>query len=262
MNRNLGVGSWPARRAALSPRRRAYWFNECWVSYEQLHNRTTRLANALIDRGVQQGDRVAYLGHNHPAALETLFACGIVGATYVPIHPGFNDESIQRILAEAQPKLIVASPEFLARVSLAAGVLEHCQLVCTADAVGEWESFDSLINESSMAAIDRVIDLKETCVLAFTSGTTGPNKGVRLSHENMLWNAMNTLTSVDYRRDDVLLSCAPLYRMGGLGFTLSMLLKGGACVIQQEAHPEGLVSLVERHGVTVLFDARKTCRAT
>ena len=45
-----------------------------------------RLANALRDRGVAKGDRVAYLGENHPSFVETFFACGLLGAIFVPLN--------------------------------------------------------------------------------------------------------------------------------------------------------------------------------
>lgn len=84
--RNEGLGSWPARRARKTPHRTALIHGTTTVSYAALHERTTRLAHALRALGVRRGDRVAYLGPNHPSFLEALFAAGLLGALFVPLN--------------------------------------------------------------------------------------------------------------------------------------------------------------------------------
>jgi len=82
--RNQGTGSWPARRARMSPDRTALIHDGRALSYAALHDRVTRLARALDGLGVTRGDRVAYLGPNRPELAETLFAAGALGAVLVP----------------------------------------------------------------------------------------------------------------------------------------------------------------------------------
>jgi fatty-acyl-CoA synthase len=69
--RNNGVGSWIVRRACGTPDRVAVLHGDDRLTYARLHDRVTRLAHGLRGLGVQRGDRVAYLGPNHPAFLET-----------------------------------------------------------------------------------------------------------------------------------------------------------------------------------------------
>jgi fatty-acyl-CoA synthase len=95
MHRNVGLGSWIARQARTRPGKVALWFREQPITYARLDARITRLARALDALGVRAGDRVAYLGDNHPAAFETLFACGVLGAVYVPLHPGFDASALE-----------------------------------------------------------------------------------------------------------------------------------------------------------------------
>lgn len=84
--RNHGIGSWTARRARKSPDRMALVHGATRRTYAQLHDRTTRLAHHLRSLGVRPGDRVAFLGPNHPAFLETLFASGQLGAVFLPLN--------------------------------------------------------------------------------------------------------------------------------------------------------------------------------
>src|SRR5690606_39700602 len=59
-----------ARRAELTPRRRALWWQGAWFSYAELNDRAVRMASALLDAGVKRGDRVAILAHNHVAHID------------------------------------------------------------------------------------------------------------------------------------------------------------------------------------------------
>ncbi|HEY1628003.1 MAG TPA: AMP-binding protein [Streptosporangiaceae bacterium] len=83
---NQGIGSWTARRARKTPGRTALIHEERAVSYADLHDRSTRLAHALRALGIASGDRVAFLGPNHPSFLLTLFACGQLGAVFLPLN--------------------------------------------------------------------------------------------------------------------------------------------------------------------------------
>src|SRR5690625_6172733 len=81
---NQGIGDWIHRRQIKSAGRIAVTAGERELTYEQFGERINRLANALVERGVQPGERVAYLGENSVEFLETLFALGSIGAVFVP----------------------------------------------------------------------------------------------------------------------------------------------------------------------------------
>src|SRR5215831_17733339 len=103
--RNNGVGSWIARRARRTPDRVAVLHGDDRLTYAQLHDRVTRLAHGLRGLGVRRGDRVAYLGPNHPAFLETLFAAGTLGAILVPLNarlavPELAPAEVENVLRE------------------------------------------------------------------------------------------------------------------------------------------------------------------
>ena len=76
---NFGVGSWIERRARIAPEKLALVGDDRSLTYAELAGRVRRLANGLRRLGVGRGDRVAWLGPNHPAFLEALFASGLVG---------------------------------------------------------------------------------------------------------------------------------------------------------------------------------------
>src|SRR6476620_992146 len=106
---NFGIGSWLQRRRPKSGNKTAIIAGDRELSYEQLAERSSRLANAFRDRGVARGDRVAYLGENDPSFLETLFACGLAGAVFVPLNTRLAPPEIQFQLRDSGAVLMVHS---------------------------------------------------------------------------------------------------------------------------------------------------------
>ncbi|MFP3547711.1 AMP-binding protein, partial [Rhizobium sp. SIMBA_035] len=92
---NNGVGSWLHRRRIKSAAKVALISGERTLSYAELADRADRLADALHNRGVRKGDRVAYLGENHPSFVETFFACGLLGAIFVPLNTRLTAHELQ-----------------------------------------------------------------------------------------------------------------------------------------------------------------------
>ncbi|MFZ0171374.1 MAG: AMP-binding protein, partial [Acidimicrobiales bacterium] len=83
---DVSLGGWFAQRARLTPDRRCLTFEgETWT-YATMQERIDRTAAALRDGGVRHGDRVAYLGLNHPAFFETMFGTAWIGAIFVPLN--------------------------------------------------------------------------------------------------------------------------------------------------------------------------------
>jgi len=91
-------------------------------------------------------------------------------------------------------------------------------------------------------------------MIQYTSGTTGRPKGVMLTHGNIIWNVYNLLVDVDVRSDEVALVTAPLFHTAALNQVLfPTLLKGGTALIEAKFDPDRAISLIEEHGVTLLF---------
>src|SRR5690242_17820206 len=109
--RNQGIGSWPARRARKSPNQIAIEYGDDSWTYAELDQRSTRLAHSLRGLGVRRGDRVAYLGPNHPALLETFFAAGILGAVFVPLNTRLAGAEVAAQLADAGVQTLIYAPE-------------------------------------------------------------------------------------------------------------------------------------------------------
>ncbi|MFE7723898.1 long-chain fatty acid--CoA ligase [Nocardia rhizosphaerihabitans] len=247
--RNQGLGSWPARRARMSPAAVAVTDGDRAISYAQLHERATRAAWALRDRGVAPGDRVAYLGPNHPVYLEVLFAAGLLGAVFVPLNTRSAAAEIDYALADSGARVLVYAGEYDELVAALSGA-ERPDIV----RVGGPGGYDELLAAAANSPIDESVTLDDACLIMYTSGSTGRPKGAVLTHGNLIWNCVNVIVEMDVAGDEVSLVAAPLFHAAALGMVcLPTLLKGGRVVLLGKFDPGTVLELIERERVTWMF---------
>ncbi|MBO4252616.1 acyl-CoA synthetase [Streptomyces griseorubiginosus] len=246
--RNEGLGSWPARRARKTPHRTALIHGGTSLTYAQLYDRTTRLAHALRSRGIRRGDRIAYLGPNHPSYLETLFAAGTLGAVFVPLNTRLAGPEIAFQLADSGAKALVYGPS---HAGLVAGLPGDTDVRAYVEVGAEYEE---ALAGAPAEPVDGPVAPDDTCIIMYTSGTTGRPKGAMLTHANLTWNAVNVLIDHDLIADERALVSAPLFHTAGLNMlTLPVLLKGGTCVLVEAFDPNTTFDLIEEHRITFMF---------
>ncbi|QFU89178.1 long-chain fatty acid--CoA ligase [Amycolatopsis sp. YIM 10] len=233
--RDEGLGAWPVRRARMSPGRTAFVHDGQSISYAEFAERTASVAAYLAGRGVSAGDRVAYLGPNHPSFAEAMFATHSLGAIFVPLNFRLTAPELAYVLADSGAKLLLHAPEY---AEVAAGL--------DVDAVSSFHD--------TPTAIDTEVRPGDIALILYTSGTTGRPKGAMLSHANLIWNTYNLLVGVDVASDEVTLVTAPLFHVAALGQTLlPTFIKGGCSVLTGSWDVEACYDLIERHRVTMMF---------
>ncbi|TDC76785.1 long-chain fatty acid--CoA ligase [Actinomadura sp. 7K507] len=250
--RNEGLGSWPARRARKTPRAAALVHEGRTTTYGALLGRVARLAHALRGLGVRPGDRVAYLGPNHPSFLETLFATGMAGGVFVPLNTRLTAPEIAYQLDDSGASVLVHGPSHAGLVDAVRGrtpVREHIAL----DDPGE-RGYEVLLAAADDDPLDLPVAPDDPCMIMYTSGTTGSPKGATLTHGNITWNAVNVLIDHDLVAGEVALVSAPLFHTAGLNMlTLPVLLKGGTCVLVAAFDPAATLDMIAEHRVTFMF---------
>ncbi|QBI19402.1 long-chain-fatty-acid--CoA ligase [Egibacter rhizosphaerae] len=254
--RNEGLGSWPHRRARISAEDTALIHDDRHWSYGEVRERVSRLAGGLHRVGVARGTRVAYLGPNHPAFVETMFAAGQLGAVFVPLNSRLAAAELGTILRDAEPDVLVVAPDLAgtAEDALAGAPVRHRFVVGDRPAAS-MEALEPLIAQSSPGdAPDVPVVLDDLAMLMYTSGTTGEPKGVALTHANLTWNCFNVLIDVDVSQDEVTLVSAPLFHTAALNQTfLPTFVKGGTSVLVSAFDPDETLELIERHRISWMF---------
>ncbi|TQM78815.1 fatty-acyl-CoA synthase [Saccharothrix saharensis] len=229
--RNSGLGSWPCRRARMSPDRVAIVHSGQELTYAELAERVTRLAHRLRADGVRRGDRVAYRGPNHPSFVETMFAAHVLGAIFVPVNFRLAPPEVDHVLADSSPSVVVD--------------------VGTPEAAREYERG---LADSPADPIDEPVDPDDVALILYTSGTTGRPKGAMLTHANLIWNTYNLLVSMDITGSERTLVSAPLFHVAALAQTLlPTFLKGGTAVITSSWDVDRVYDLIERERITYAF---------
>lgn len=238
--RNQGIGSWTARRARKTPDRVAIVYDGREWTYRELHERVLGLAHGLRGLGVGRGDRVAYVGPNHPSYLETLFAAGTIGAVFVPLNMRLAAAELGDQLADCGARVLIHAPQ-------------HAGLPVPV-AVGLDTGYEDLVAGGGTEPIDEPVGHDDLALIMYTSGTTGRAKGAVLRHGNITWNAINVLVDADLSSDEVTLISAPLFHTAGLNMNcMPTLLKGGRVVLEAQFDPRRTLELVARHRVTLMF---------
>ncbi|MCW2582857.1 MAG: fcs [Klenkia sp.] len=242
----------------MSPHKPAIWFEGTTTTHGEFALAVRRAASVLHDLGVQRGDRVAWLGANHPVGLELLYACGQLGAVWVPVNARLTPPEAQYVLAHSGASLVVHGREH----GTTADVLRD-QL----PAVGTWiaaepplEGGADSLDWATLAAAaepvlrDEPVTHDDVCLVMYTSGTTGKPKGAVLTHGNTTWACLNQVLSLEGGPDERTLGLAPLFHVGGLNGTVNpTLLRGGCVVLVRGFDPAGTLQVISEQRVTSFF---------
>ncbi|GAB3562070.1 long-chain fatty acid--CoA ligase [Amycolatopsis endophytica] len=253
--RKAGLGSWPERRRAMSPGRDALWFEGRTTSHGEFALRVRRAASALAGLGAGPGDRVAWTGGNHPSALETLYACGQLGAIWVPVNARLTAPEVSAVLGDSGASVVVHGRDHgpLADALRQPGVR---WVAAEPPVTGGSESlpYEELLAAAQPDTRDVPVELDDPCLIMYTSGTTGKPKGAVLTHGNMTWNAVNQLLGFDFTQHERTLALAPLFHIGGLNGTVNpTLLRGGCAVIVRGFDAAETLRVIEEQRINSFF---------
>ncbi|MDZ7667910.1 MAG: long-chain fatty acid--CoA ligase [Gammaproteobacteria bacterium] len=219
----------PAKTAAIelpSGRRR---------SYADMHDRVGRIARWLTDLGVERGDRVGMLALNSIDTLDIIFATWRIGAVHLALNFRLTAGELDYIIGNAEPKVMIFDAELTETVAALSVTVEH--LIDT-DGQGGESDFEGRIAQAEPINEMVALEPDDTCMLMYSSGTTGRPKGVVITHGMMLWAQVNAGAPMRCTEDMVSLAVMPLFHIGGLQvFTAPALFAGGTAVIMRSFEP-------------------------
>ena len=249
--RDQGLGSWTRRRARMTPDRPALVQDGRATTYAELHRASTRLAHGLRARGIERGDRVAFLGLNGVEMVFAMFATARLGGVFVPVNTRLATPELAHVLGHSGSRLLLV--EDVLADSVDDPRIDELGLETVRFTRDAGAGLDGLLSPAD-AEIDEVIGLDDLFMIQYTSGTSGRPKGVMLTHGNVMWNVYNLLVDIDLGSDEVALVTAPLFHTAALNQVLfPTVLKGGTALLEARFDPVRAVDLIERERVTLLF---------
>jgi acyl-CoA synthetase (AMP-forming)/AMP-acid ligase II len=215
------------------------------ATYAELNHRSNRIANALADRGVGRGDRVAVLGRNSLEYVAIYFALAKLGAIMVPVNFWYRPAEVQYTLDQSGSSLLLVDAPLAASADpvTVAGRLVYGQ-----------ETWERLVGEASPAEPVVALGPDDPHIILYTSGTTGFPKGATLSHRAHYLHALAWALQTGQREDDVGIVVYPLFHTGGPDcVVLPHFIVGGTIVIHDGADAELMLGAIERWRLTNVF---------
>lgn len=234
------IDRWITSHARHSPGGTAICFeSESW-SYAALATQVARCANTLRRLGIGNGERIVWLGQNHPQLIALLFACARVGAILCPLNWRLSQAEMQLVIDDASPSLLIVDGT----------MTDHADALCATNAQlmrrdierETWdESVDSAPGEPGTVAASSPL------LLVYTSGTTGLPKGALLSQHALLVNTLNAIHMHSLTRSDRVLSVLPMFHVGGLNIlTTPALYVGASVVVHRRFDPAATLAALAR----------------
>jgi fatty-acyl-CoA synthase len=242
----MEVSAWIAYWAGWTPQKTAVRFEGTTITYGELEDRIARTAGSLRAHDVLCGDRVAYLGSNCPELLELFFACGRIGAIFVPLNTRMPARELRVFLDLISPRLIFAEDELRAPALASAA---------NTDSVMRFSAGGSELISGDAIRTDPEADPAATVLIAFTSGTTGTPKGAMHTNASIISNALDAGAALKIAPTDEVLALLPMFHVAGLNvLTVPALSIGGATVTVHRGFDAAMaLGAIDHFGVSLML---------
>ncbi len=221
--------------ARRDPYKAALIFQNRVTSWRELDERTIRLANHFLDRGLRPGDAITIMLPNRPEFLEAQAAALRIGAATSYVNPRAPADDARALVERSKAKLLVTH-----RPEVGESLV---------DVLEAGEPFADAVSSGALRPPEVPKDAQSTVVI-FTSGTTGRPKGAVRSLDGSVAEFGNLLRLIPYRHTDVHMVVCPLYHSSGSGFAAMAQGLSNPLVLVERFSPQAFCEHVERHRVT------------
>lgn len=254
--------------AEIKPEAEALVFGERRVNWREFQAQVDRTATALLELGVQRGDRVAMVAMACPEFLITFMAAAKVGAMWLGLSPKFSLDELRYVLTHSQPRVLITLRSFAGIDLVQTGLtlahecpsIEHVLVIGeSAGLPDEAHAFQAYVEQeragfaAQLAERASEVSPDDEVLLMYTSGSTGKPKGVIHSHANIVTNIAVEAVYFGFDGDARVLLHFPINHVAAdveIGF--GAIYAGSTLVLMDHFDPVSSLEMVEREKVTVI----------
>ncbi|HEX4436671.1 MAG TPA: long-chain fatty acid--CoA ligase [Solirubrobacteraceae bacterium] len=209
------------------------------ASHAAVTERVDRLARALVELGVEPGDRVASFAWNNQRHVELYFAAPCIGAVLHTLNIRLFEEQLTYIVNHAEDKAIFVDDSLvgvLEKLAPSFNTVEHYVIMGDGDAgsLPNALRYEDLLEQAGGGEFDYPeVDERQAAALCYTSGTTGNPKGVLYSHRSISLHSSATLMSDGngLSRNDRVLAVVPMFHANAWGLPYGAALAGSDLIL-------------------------------
>lgn len=220
-------------------------------TYSQTAAIATASAKTLVDAGIKPGDRVALMCSNRPEFLQVYLGCAWLGAIVVPINTALRGFQLSHIFRNSRPALLVIEAQFLAAIETVDPDVELPSRTWTIGAITETRVSPVPLPALGDDVPAGVVRPGDTVAILYTSGTTGPSKGVCCPQAQLFWWGIYSARALGIREGDVLFTTLPLFHTNALNAFYQAILNGCTYVLEPKFSASGFWTAARRHNATV-----------
>lgn len=257
MNLPLTPARFKHHAAQIFGRKQGIICGETRFTYQEFNQRCDRFSAALLQLGVQPGDRVAFLSPNCHRLLEAYYAVPQIGAILLPLNVRLTLAELMPIFHDASPRLLFYDSEYAAEaeeIAHASLPIEHFICLDHPCLSGpSLKTYEELLGDVPLRSFDwTTLDENSVAELFYTSGTTAQPKGVMLSHRSLYLHAFYVAHARKISDADAEAYTIPLFHVNSWGSPHTLTLSGARHVILRKFDPAALLNLIERERITRL----------
>ena len=241
-----------AQAERYGDRRLAVFGDQAWT-YRDTLAVAGRTGALLASAGIKAGDRVAIFCSNRSEFLAVFLGCAWIGAVMVPINIASRGTQLQHILRNCEARLLIVeadiSPAFDDAVEACSMLEQVWTIGGSVETAGDRPARPLPEGRETIDA--HAVRPGDTLAILYTSGTTGPAKGVCCPQAQFFWWGVNTARGLGIREGDVLLTTLPLFHTNALNCFWQALLTGSTYVLEARFSASGFWKSAARHKATV-----------
>ncbi|MGD0233633.1 MAG: long-chain-fatty-acid--CoA ligase [Syntrophorhabdales bacterium] len=211
----MTIGDLLTRNANKFPNKTAVVFEDCSMTFSALNERVNRLANALVDLGLEKGDRVGVLVHNCHQFIEIYFALAKAGGIFCPYNNHLKQWELKDILDYSSPKFLFLDSDYAQMVRELRPELVSIKAYISLQKsdYGFMEDYETVVARGR--SVEPAVKVVEDDVLSiiFTAGTTGKPKGAMRTHRHLMSDAVASVIELRVEYDEKVLITFPMYHV-------------------------------------------------